>query len=152
MSQPERTLVILKPDAVQRGLIGEITARFERRGLKIVGLRLLQVQVELAEAHYAEHLGKPFYAGLIDYITSSPVVLMAVEGPGAIQVVRDTVGVTSPAKALPGTIRADFGLEIGRNLIHASDSAASAERELALWFGSGELVAYDRAIDRWILE
>ena len=148
----ERTLIILKPDAVQRALCGELIARFERRGLKIAGMKLLQVPDELARRHYAEHEGKPFYDGLIAYITSSPVVVIAAEGPGAVAVVRATVGVTKPAEAAPGSIRADFGLMVGRNLIHASDGLESAERELSLWFDPADLVSYERAIDRWVLE
>ena len=147
----ERTLIILKPDAVQRGLIGEVIGRLERRGLRIVALELRQIERELAERHYGEHQGKPFYAGLVDYITSGPVVTMIVEGPGAIAVVRSTVGATNPAAAAPGTIRADFGLTIGRNLIHASDGPESAAREAALFFGERAL-SYRRDIDRWILE
>ncbi len=148
----ERTLIIVKPDGVQRGLVGPILSRLEARGLKIVGLKLLQVSQELARRHYAEHEGKPFYEGLIRYITSAPVVVGSVEGTSAVQVVRNTVGATNPASAAPGTIRADWALDIGRNLIHASDAPATAERELALWFGEGELVSYPRDTDRWIFE
>lgn len=147
----ERSLIILKPDAVQRGLVGELTTRLERRGLKLVGLRLLVATDDQANRHYAEHVGKGFFAGLIEYITSGPIVVMAVEGPGAIQLIRDTVGKTNPADAAPGTIRADYGLMIGRNLIHASANAADAERELGIWFEDG-LLSYSRDIDRWILE
>ena len=147
----ERSLIILKPDAVQRGLVGEITARLERRGLKIIGMKLLQVPDALARQHYGEHEGKPFFDGLLSYITSSPVVLMALEGPGAIALIRTTVGVTKPSEAAPGTIRADFGIDIGRNLIHASADAADAARELELWFGD-ELLNYERAVDAWIVE
>lgn len=148
----ERTLIILKPDAVQRALVGELILRLERRGLRISGLKLLQVTEALATEHYHEHVGKGFFPGLVAYITSAPVVVMAVDGPGAIALVRTTVGVTKPAEAAPGTIRADFGLEIGRNLIHASANAADAARELALWFAKGELIDYRRDVDRWILE
>ncbi|MEO8083658.1 MAG: nucleoside-diphosphate kinase [Ardenticatenales bacterium] len=148
----ERTLIILKPDAVQRALVGELTARLERRGLRISGLKLLRVTEKLAGEHYQEHVGKPFFAGLVAYITSSPVVVMAVDGPGAIALVRTTVGVTKPAEAAPGTIRADYGVDIGRNLIHASANADDAARELALWFAAGELIDYTRDIDRWIVE
>lgn len=148
----ERTLIILKPDAVQRGLTGELIARFERRGLKISALKLMSVSRDLAARHYAEHEGKPFYQGLIDYIVSSPVVVMAAEGPGAIAAVRQTVGSTRPAEAAPGSIRADFGLMVGRNLVHASDGPESAARELGLWFAPEDLVSYTRAIDTWILE
>jgi len=148
----EITFIILKPDAVQRALVGELVARLERRGLRIVGMRLMQVDDALAHTHYAEHEGKPFFAGLIEYITSGPVVAMAVEGPKAIALVRKTVGATAPLEAEPGTIRADYGLEIGRNLIHASANAEDAARELELWFGGAGLLSYERAIDAWILE
>ncbi len=147
----ERSLIVLKPDAVQRGLVGEITARLERRGLKLVGMKMLQVPESLAKVHYAEHEGKPFFPGLLEYITSSPVVVMALEGPGAIALIRTTVGVTKPAEAAPGTIRADFGLEVGRNLIHASANSEDAARELSIWFEDG-LLSYDRDVDTWILE
>ena len=148
----ERTVVIVKPDGVQRGLVGPILSRFEARGLKLVGLKLVQVSRELAQRHYAEHEGKHFYPGLIRYITSAPVVVGCVEGTNAVQVVRSSVGATNPASATPGTIRADWALDIGRNLVHASDAPATAERELALWFGDGELVSYGRDIDRWVFE
>lgn len=151
MATAERTLVIIKPDAVQRGLIGEITARFERRGLKIAGMRFETISRETAAKHYAEHEGKPFYQGLVDYITSSPSVLMVLEGPDAIAITRATMGATKPAEAAPGTIRADFGLMIGRNLVHGSDGPESARREVALFFGD-DVAAYERAIDTWILE
>jgi nucleoside-diphosphate kinase len=144
-------LVIIKPDAVQRGLIGEVTQRLERRGLKIVGMRLEQISREIASRHYAEHEGKPFYDGLVDYITSSPSVLMVLEGPDAIAITRATMGATKPAEATPGTIRADLGLMIGRNLVHGSDSSESAKREVDLFFGD-DIVEYDRAIDAWVLE
>jgi nucleoside-diphosphate kinase len=148
----ERTLVIVKPDGVQRGLVGPILARLEARGLKLVGLKLVQVSDDLAQRHYAEHEGKPFYVGLIRYITSAPVVVACIEGTNAVQVVRNTVGATNPASAAPGTIRADWALDIGRNLIHASDAPATADRELALWFTDGEVVGYGRDTDRWIFE
>ena len=147
----ERTFIIIKPDAVQRGLIGEIVSRFERRGLKIVAMQFMQVSEDLARRHYAEHEGKPFFAGLISYITSAPVVAMVLEGTGAIATVRSTVGSTKPADAAPGTIRADFGLEIGRNLVHASDGPETAAKEIALWFGES-MVSWDRATDPWIFE
>jgi nucleoside-diphosphate kinase len=147
----ERTFIILKPDAVQRGLVGEIISRFERRGLKIVGMKFLQVSDELARQHYAVHAERPFFGGLISYITSSPVVAMVVEGTNAIAVVRATVGATKPAEAAPGTIRADFGLEIGRNLVHASDGPDTAATEIALWFGQ-DLVGWGRANDPWVFE
>ncbi len=147
----ERTFVMVKPDGVQRGLIGEIIGRFERRGLKIVGLKMVQVSEALARQHYAVHEGRPFFAGLITYITSAPVVAMVVEGTNAVVAVRQTVGATKPFEAAPGTVRADFALEIGRNLVHASDGQETAATEIALWFGE-ELVAWDRAVDAWIFE
>jgi nucleoside-diphosphate kinase len=147
----ERTFIILKPDAVQRGLIGEIVSRFEHRGLKIVAMKFMQVDEELARKHYAVHEQRPFFAGLIQYITSAPVVAMVVEGTNAIAAVRNTVGSTKPVEAAPGTIRADFGLEIGRNLVHASDGPETALSEIALWFGE-DLVQWQRAGDPWIFE
>ncbi len=147
----ERTFVILKPDAVQRGLVGEIVARFERRGLKIVGMKFMAVSEDLARRHYAVHQGKPFFPGLIEYITSGPVVAMVLEGTDAIQVVRKTIGATRPAEAEPGTIRGDLGLEIGRNLVHGSDGPETAAFEIDLWFGD-DLVSWQRATDPWIFE
>lgn len=148
----ERTLVIVKPDGVQRGLVGPILSRLEARGLKLAGLKLVQVSRDLAERHYAEHQGKGFYEKLIGYITSAPVVVACFEGTGVVAVVRSTVGATNPANAAPGTIRADWSLEIGRNLIHASDAPETADRELALWFTGDELVSWSRDTDRWIFE
>jgi nucleoside-diphosphate kinase len=148
----QRTLVIVKPDGVQRGLVGPILSRLEARGLKIVGLKLVSVASELAARHYAEHLGKPFYEGLLAYITSAPVVVACVEGTSAVQMVRNAVGATNPLNSAPGTIRGDYALDIGRNLIHASDAPETAERELALWFSDTELVSYPRETDRWIFE
>ncbi len=148
----ERTLVILKPDAIQRGLIGLITTRLEQRGLKLVGMKFIHVGTDLAARHYAVHLGKPFYDGLIKYITSSPVVVQVWEGKRAIQIVRNTCGATNPADAAAGTIRAEFGVEIGRNLIHASDAPETAQYEIPLYFTDGELVSWDRAVDQWITE
>ncbi len=148
----ERTLVILKPDAVQRGLIGELITRFERRGLRIAGMKMLQVSDALARQHYAVHVGKPFYEGLIKYITSGPVVAMVLEGPNAIEVARATMGATNPSRAASGTIRADYGLEMGRNLVHGSDGPDTAAFEIGLWFGEGEIVDYARSIDPWIFE
>lgn len=147
----ERTLVLLKPDAIQRGLAGEVISRLERRGLRIAALRLIQVEETVARKHYAEHEGKPFYQGLIDYITSGPVIAAVFEGTRAIEIVRKTMGKTNPADAEPGTIRGDLGLEMGRNLIHGSDSPESAVREIALFFGNDAL-NYTRAIDAWIFE
>ena len=148
----ERTLVILKPDAVQRGLIGQITARLEQRGIKLVGMRFIQIDNDLAARHYAVHKGKPFYEGLIKYITSSPVVVQVWEGKRVIEIVRRTCGATNPIDADPGTIRADFGVEIGRNLIHASDGAETAAYEIPLYFEEEKLVSWPRANDPWINE
>jgi nucleoside-diphosphate kinase len=147
----ERTLVLVKPDGVQRLLAGRIIARFEERGLKIVGLKLVRVDRELAERHYAVHREKPFFGGLVDFITSSPLVAMALEGPNAIAVVRAMVGVTRPHEAAPGTIRGDLALETAQNLIHASDGPETAAAELSLWFRADELLDYERDIDRWAL-
>ena len=148
----EKSLVLVKPDGVQRGLIGEVISRLERRGLRLVAARFMQVSVELAEAHYAIHKGKPFYEGLIRYITSSPVMAMVWEGPKAITAIRQTMGATRPTEAAPGTLRHDFALEVGRNLTHASDSPENGETEVALWFKPSELVSWERDVDRWILE
>ena len=148
----ERTLVFLKPDAVQRGLIGSIVTRFERRGLKLAGMKLMRVSEVLARRHYTEHEGKPFYEGLVQFVTSSPIVAMVWEGKDAVQVARDTIGATDPAKAVPGTIRADFGMDLGRNLVHGSDSLQSADREVGLFFAPNELVEYSRDNERWITE
>jgi nucleoside-diphosphate kinase len=147
----ERTLVLIKPDAVQRLLTGRILARFEERGLKLVGLKLVAVDRHLAERHYDVHREKPFFGGLVEFITSSPLVAVALEGPNAIGVVRTMVGATRPHEAAPGTIRGDFALETAQNLIHASDGPETATAELALWFEADELLAYDREIDRWAL-
>jgi nucleoside-diphosphate kinase len=148
----ERTLVLIKPDAMQRGLAGEIIGRLERRGLRIAALRLFQMDGSLARRHYAEHEGKPFFEGLIAYITACPIIAAVFEGTDAVQVVRAAMGATNPANAAPGTIRGDLALETGRNLIHGSDSLAAAEREVALFFGEGGLYAYPRDLDRWLFE
>ncbi len=148
----ERTFVLVKPDAVQHGLIGEVIARLERRGLRLVGAKFLQVSQELAETHYAIHKGKPFYEGLIRYITSAPVMAMVWEGPNAVAAVRQTMGSTRPTEAAPGSLRHDFGLEIGRNLTHASDSIENGVLEVNLWFAPSELVDWSREIDRWVFE
>lgn len=148
----ERSLIILKPDAVQRGLVSTILGRLEQRGLRFAGLKMMHVTEELARKHYAEHEGKPFFVGLIEYITSGPVVVIVVTGKNVIETVRTMVGATNPVKSAPGTIRGDFGLEIGRNLIHASDSPESGERETAIFFASNELVTMERSVDRWIYE
>ena len=148
----ERTLIMIKPDAVQRGLIGEIISRLEHRGLRIVALKMMWIDEPLAREHYAIHRGKPFYEGLISYITSSPVVVMVLEGNRAIEIARLTMGATAPAQAAPGTIRADFGLEIGRNLVHGSDGPETAECEVARFFDEEEIVSWKRDTDRWIFE
>ena len=148
----ERTLVLVKPDGVQRGLIGEVINRLERRGLKLVGMKLMQVDASLARQHYGEHVDRPFFGGLVDFITSSPVVAMAWEADNVVEAVRNTMGQTNPTTSPPGTIRGDLGLDIGRNLVHGSDSPESAERELALFFNSGELLDYARANDPWVKE
>jgi nucleoside-diphosphate kinase len=148
----ERTLVIIKPDAVQRGLIGEIITRFERRGLRIAALKLIHIDEPLARRHYAIHEGKPFYEPLIRYITSSPVAVIVLEGNDAIEIVRRTMGATNPAEAAPGTIRADLGLEIGRNLVHGSDGPETAAFEVPLFFTGDEILSYGRDVDRWIFE
>jgi len=148
----ERTLVILKPDAVQRGLIGPILTRLERRGLRFAALKLIQITPELAARHYAVHQGKPFYNGLIEFITSGPVVVAVIEGRDVINIVRKTMGGTNPTQADPGTIRADFGLEIGRNLVHGSDGPETAAYEIPLFFTEDEMLTYERAVDGWIHE
>lgn len=148
----ERTLVLVKPDGVQRGLVGEVISRLERRGLRMVAAKFVQVSKELAEEHYAIHKGKGFYDSLITYITSSPVMAMAWEGPNAINAVRQTMGSTRPVEAAPGTIRHDFALEVGRNLTHASDSVENGEKEIALWFDPIEMVSWNRDIDHWVFE
>lgn len=148
----EKTLVLIKPDGVQRGLIGEVISRLERRGLRPVAAKFLQVSRELAETHYAIHKGKPFYEGLIRYITSSPVMAMVWEGPNAVAAVRQTMGSTRPTEAAPGSLRHDFALEVGRNLTHASDSVDNAEAEVALWFDRSELVTWARSVDAWVFE
>jgi nucleoside-diphosphate kinase len=148
----ERTLVIIKPDGVQRGLIGPIIARLERRGLKITAMKMIKMDYDLAQRHYAVHEGKPFYKRLLEYITSAPVVVMVVEGKEAIEVVRRTMGATNPMEAAPGTIRADYGLEIGLNLVHGSDGAETAAFEIPLFFNEDEILSYSRDTDRWIFE
>ena len=148
----ERTLVLVKPDAMQRGLAGEVISRLERRGLKIAAIRLLKVSPKLAKQHYAEHVGKPFFDGLVEYISSSPIVAAVFEGHNAIAAVRQTFGATNPLNAAPGSVRADFGLQTGRNLVHASDSPASAKREIALFFGDVAPISWKRDVDRWVFE
>ena len=148
----EQTLVLVKPDGVQRGLVGEVISRLERRGLKLVALKLIQVDDALARRHYGEHVDRPFFAGLVQFITSAPVAAMVWQADNAVEVVRSTMGVTSPAAATPGTIRGDFGIDIGRNLVHGSDSVESAGREVALFFDPGEILDYSRSTDPWINE
>jgi nucleoside-diphosphate kinase len=145
----ERTLVLVKPDGVQRGLVGEVVGRLERRGLHLVGLKLMRIDEQLAARHYAEHVGKPFYAGLVRFITSSPVVAMVWEGPGAVALVRATMGATDPAKSAPGTIRGDLAVSIGTNVVHGSDSPERAEVEVALFFGAAELVSWESSLADW---
>ncbi|MGH2428047.1 MAG: nucleoside-diphosphate kinase [Candidatus Limnocylindria bacterium] len=147
----QRTLVLVKPDGVQRGLIGEIIGRFERKGLKVSGLRLMQVPRDMAERHYAVHHGKHFYAGLVEFITSGPVAAIALDGPDAIDVVRRMVGKTMPNEAEPGTIRGDLGISGLRNLVHASDAPETAAAEMELWFGGEAVVDYEREVDTWIV-
>ena len=148
----ERTLVLIKPDAMQRGLAGEVISRLERRGLKIVAIRLMKVSPALAKQHYAEHEGKPFFKGLVQYITSSPIIAAVFEGSNAIKATRQTMGATNPGEAATGSIRANFGLDKGRNLTHASDSPASAKREIALFFGDAPPIAWKRDTDGWVFE
>ncbi len=147
----ERTLVLIKPDGVQRLLAGRILARYEERGLRLVGVKLMTVSRELAETHYAVHSARPFFAGLVDFITGGPVIAAVLEGPKAITVVRTMNGATRPDEAAPGTIRGDFALETAQNLVHASDSPETAAAEIALWFATGELFDYQRDIDTWVL-
>jgi nucleoside-diphosphate kinase len=147
----ERTLVLIKPDGVQRQLVGRILTRYEERGLKIVGLKLVHVDRDLAERHYAVHRGKPFFEGLVAFITSAPLVAVALEGPNAVALARTMNGATSPAEAAPGTIRGDLAVEMGQNLVHASDGPETAETELALWFRPEELLIYERDVDRWVV-
>ena len=148
----ERTLIILKPDAVQRGLTGEIIKRFEQRGLKIVAMKMVQVDRDLAETHYDVHRERSFFSGLIDYITSSPVVVMALEGKNAVQAARKTIGATNPIEAMPGTIRGDFGMEVSRILVHGSDSVENGKIELALWFSESDFTPHTRVTEPWIYE
>ena len=151
MTDVQRTLLLVKPDGVQRLLVGRVIARFEDRGLKLVGLKLVQVDRALAEQHYAVHREKPFFGGLVDFITSGPLVAAALEGPNAIAIVRAMNGATRPHEAEPGSIRGDFAVETAQNLVHASDSPETATQELALWFKPGELLDYTREIDKWVL-
>ena len=148
----ERTFVAIKPDGVQRGLVGDVISRLERRGLKLVAIRLMQVDEDLAGRHYAEHVDRPFFASLVSFITSGPIVAMIWEANNAVGLARQTMGSTNPAEASPGTIRGDFGVDIGRNIVHGSDSPESASREIGLFFGPDGGLDYARANDRWIIE
>ncbi|WP_456478785.1 nucleoside-diphosphate kinase [Geoglobus ahangari] len=148
----ERTFVMVKPDGVQRGLIGEVVSRLERKGLKIVAMKMLRIPKEMAETHYAEHREKPFFNALVSYITSGPVVAMVVEGKSAISVVRNLVGKTNPVEAAPGTIRGDLAMDIGRNVVHASDSPESAKREISIFFSDDEIVDYAKVDEDWVYE
>ncbi|GIM48190.1 nucleoside diphosphate kinase [Collibacillus ludicampi] len=146
----ERTFIMVKPDGVQRGLIGEIVSRFEKKGLKLVGAKLMNVSRELAEAHYAEHKEKPFFGELVDFITSGPVFAMVWEGNQAIAISRSMMGKTNPLDAAPGTIRGDYALSVGMNIIHGSDSPESAQREIGLWFGEDAIISYEKTVSAWI--
>ncbi|MEW6572763.1 MAG: nucleoside-diphosphate kinase [Bacillota bacterium] len=148
----ERTFIMVKPDGVQRGLVGEIIARFERRGYKLAGLKMFTMPSEVAETHYGEHRGKPFFEGLVGYITSGPVVAMVWEGKNVVAAGREMLGATDPQKALPGTIRATYGIDIGRNVVHGSDSPESAAREIGIFFKEAEVIEYNRTVDTWIYE
>lgn len=148
----QQSLVLLKPDAVQRSLVGELISRLERRGLKLVAMKMMRIDEDLARRHYAAHIGKPFFAGLIEFITSGPVVAMAVEGENAVEMVRLIMGATNPLDAGPGTVRGDFAVSIGPNLMHGSDSEEAATREIELFFSPQEIASYARDIDRWINE
>ena len=148
----ERTFIIIKPDGVQRGLTGEIIGRFEQRGLRIVGMKFIQVERALAEEHYAVHKERPFYKALVEYIVSGPVVAMVLEGTNAVAAARGTIGATNPADATAGSIRGDLALEIGRNLVHGSDSVENGGKEIALWFKPSELVSWERGTDAWVFE
>ena len=151
MAELQRTLLLVKPDGVQRLLVGRVLTRFEERGLKLVGLKLVHVDRALAEEHYAVHREKPFFRGLVDFITSGPLVAAALEGPNAVAIVRAMNGATRPHEAAPGSIRGDLAVETAQNLVHASDSPENAAAELALWFRPEELLSYEREIDRWVL-
>lgn len=148
----ERTFIMIKPDGVQRGLVGEIISRFESKGFTLVGMKLMSVSRELAEKHYGVHKDKPFFAGLVEFITSSPVVAMVWEGDSVVVSARTLIGATNPISSAPGTIRGDFGITIGRNLIHGSDAVETAQSEIALWFEEAELAAWDPALKGWLYE
>lgn len=148
----DRTYVMVKPDGVQRNLVGEIIARFEKRGIKIAALKMLRISRELAEKHYGEHKGKPFFEPLVDFITSGPVVAMVLEGKDVVSTARDMMGATNPLKAVPGTIRGSFGMDVGRNVVHGSDSPESAAREIGLFFAPEEVMDYNKEVDSWLYE
>jgi nucleoside-diphosphate kinase len=148
----ERSLILVKPDGVQRALIGEVIARLERRGLRLVAAKFMAVSRTLAEEHYAIHKGKPFYEGLLDYITAAPVMAMVWEAPNAVAAIRQTMGATRPWEAAPGTVRHDFALEVGRNITHASDTPENGEKESALWFKKEEILSWSREVDKWVFE
>lgn len=148
----ERTFVMVKPDGMQRAIVGQVISRFESKGLKLVAAKLMHISKDMASTHYQEHVGKPFYEKLIDYITSGPVMATVWEGRDAISCVRTVVGKTNPLEAAPGTIRGDFGMETGRNIIHASDSSESAKREISLFFSDDEILAYTRIDEAWVYE
>ena len=148
----ERTLVLVKPDGVQRGLVGEVISQLESRGLKIVAMKMLHMQEDMAARHYEAHVERPFFSGLVEFITSSPIVAMVLQGPNVVDITRKTMGATNPVDAAPGTIRGDLGINIGRNLIHGSDSVESAQREIDLFFSPQEIVDYPRDTDPWIIE
>ncbi|MBX9685831.1 MAG: nucleoside-diphosphate kinase [Candidatus Obscuribacterales bacterium] len=152
VAELQRTFVAIKPDGVQRGLIGEIVSRFEKKGLKLVGLKLMQVSRELAENHYGEHKGKPFFEGLVSFITSGPIVAMVLEGKDAVAIARNLIGATNPASSAPGTIRGDLALEIGRNVVHGSDSPESGKREIGIFFNEKELADWTRTVQCWVTE
>lgn len=148
----ERTFVAVKPDGVERILVGEVVGRFEKRGLKIVGMKFMKVTKEMAEQHYGEHKGKPFYDGLVSYITSGPIVAMALEGKNAVALARQTIGATKPQEAAPGTIRGDLAVEIGRNIVHGSDSPENGQREIGIFFKPEEIVEWSGSLNKWIWE
>jgi nucleoside-diphosphate kinase len=151
-NQTERTLVLIKPDAVQRGLVGDIISRLESRGLNISGLKIIKIERAIAEQHYRVHKNRPFFPKLVDFITSSPVVAIVFQGRNAVEVTRNTMGQTNPSEATPGTIRGDFAIDIGRNLIHGSDSIKTAEEEILIFFAGNELLDYEMSTDPWITE
>lgn len=148
----QRTFILVKPDGIQRGKVGEVISRIENKGLKLVALKMLWMDKTMAETHYGVHKGKPFFNGLVKFITSSPLVAAVFEGKDAVDVVRKLMGETDPVKATPGTIRGDFGLDIGQNIVHGSDSIDNAQKEIALFFKDNETFDYRREIDRWIIE